>query len=195
MIVSLKLNSGLFQQLLNLLGNVLNVLCGLETGYHLSLLVDEELGEVPLDGGFLLIVGILFRQHLFENRRKLMIHVPSGEAFLLLQELEEGVGIVAVYLDFLEAWELSAEVQFTELVDALVGTRGLLSELVAWEVEDLEALSMVLLVERLQLIILRGESTLGCCIDKQKHLIGVLFQRYVFTFSVLDREFINGFHS
>ena len=150
----------MLQQCLNLLGNILDALCGLETGYNLSLLVDQELGEVPLDGGFLLVVGIFFRQHILKNRRNGVVHIPSGKAFLLLQELEEGIGIVAVYLDLLEAREFCAKIELTELVNAVVGARSLLAKLVAGEVEDLEALSMILLVECLKLVILGGESVL-----------------------------------
>ena len=46
------------EELLDLFGDMLDLLCGLETGYHLSLLIDEELGEVPFDIGFLLVVGV-----------------------------------------------------------------------------------------------------------------------------------------
>ena len=76
-----------------------------------------------------------------------VFHVPAGEALLLLEEEKEGIGIVAIDLDLLEAGELGTEIQLAELMDALVCARGLLSELVAGEVENLEALGMVLLVE------------------------------------------------
>jgi len=45
-------------------------------------------------------------------------------------------------------------------MDALVSSGGLLPELVAWEIENLETLSMIFLVEFFQFIILRCETTL-----------------------------------
>ena len=96
-----------------------------------------------------------------------VFHIPAGETFLLGEEFVERVGIVAVYLYLLEARELCSVVQFAEVVDALVGSRGLLAKLVAGEVENLEALAVILLIEFLQLFVLRGESTLSCCVDNQ----------------------------
>ena len=46
----------------------------------------------------------------------------------------------------------------------------------------------------LQFIVLWSESTLSGCVYNQQHLVGVLFQRYVLAFSVLDSEVINCFH-
>ena len=184
----------LLQQFFNLSLDVLQFLSCFEASHDLSLLVDEELGEVPLDVGLLLVVGVRLGKHILEQGSNGVVHIPSCETLLLLEELEKGIGIVAIDLDLLEAGELCAEVQFTELVDAFVCTRSLLSELVAGEVENLETLSVILLIEFLQFVILRSESTLGCCIDYQQHLIGVLFQRDVLTFSVLDSEIVNGFH-
>ena len=77
-----------------------------------------------------------------------MLWVPSGKAFLVLQKLEERLGIFTVYLDFLESGELGAEVELTELVNALVCAGSLLSELVAGEIENLKTLAMVFLVSR-----------------------------------------------
>ena len=45
-----------------------------------------------------------------------MAIVPTGEAFLLLQELVEWVGVFAVYLEFLETRELCSICQFAEVV-------------------------------------------------------------------------------
>ena len=123
-----------------------------------------------------------------------VLHVPSSESLLLLEELKQGVGIGSVDLHFLEAGELSAEVELAELMDALVGAGSLLTELVAGEVEDDEVLRAVLLVEFLQLFILRCEAALGCCVHDEQHFVGVLFQRNVLSFSVLDSEIINCFH-
>ena len=64
----------------------------------------------------------------------------------LLKELVELVCVVSIYLDLLETWELSAEVQLAELMNALVSTGSLLAELVAGEIENLETLGVVLFV-------------------------------------------------
>ena len=128
------------QQLFNLSCDVFKLLRGLETGYHLSALVDEELREVPLDVGTLLVVGVGLRQHVVEDVCDGVLHVPTGKALLLLEELEERVGIVAVHLHLLEAGEVGAEGELAEFVDALVGAGCLLTELVAGEVENGESL-------------------------------------------------------
>lgn len=60
--------------------------------------------------------------------------VPAGEAFLLLEELIERRGIVAVDLYLLELWELRAIGELAKLMDALIRAWGLLGKLVAREV-------------------------------------------------------------
>ena len=120
--------------------------------------------------------------------------IPSGKAALLLEELEEGLGIVAVDLHLLEARELRAVGQLAEVVDALVRTRGLLAKLVSGEVKDLEALLMVLLVELLQLLILRSETTARGRIDDKQDLVGILLEANHLALSVLYREIIYSSH-
>ena len=61
-------------------------------------------------------------------------------------------------------------------MDALIGTGGLLTELVAGEVENLEPFGVIFLVECLQLVILRGEAALGCRIDNQQYFVSILFE-------------------
>ena len=194
LIMYARARPSLFQQFFNLLFDVGDLLGGFKAGNHLTFLVDEEFGEVPLDVGLLLIVRVCLREHIVEDVGDGVLHIPAGKTLLLLQELVEGVGIVAVDLDLLEARELRAEVKLTELMDALVCARGLLAELVAGEVENLKALGVILLVELLQLVVLRRKSALCCCIDNQQHFIGVLLQGYVLAFSVLDSEVVNCSH-
>jgi len=166
----------LLEQLLDLLGDVLNLLCRLKTCNDLAFLVDEELGEVPFDVSLLFVVGIGLRQHVVKDGGNGMIHIPAGKAFLLLQELVQWVGILAVHLDLLETGELRAEVQFTELMNALVGAGSLLAELVAGEIENLETLTVILLVECFQLVVLRGKTALGSRVDYQQYFVSILFQ-------------------
>ena len=66
--------------------------------------------------------------------------IPSSKAFLLLKELKQGVGVFAVHLYLLEAWEFGAKVKFAELVNAFVGAWCLLAKLVTGEIEDGKAL-------------------------------------------------------
>ena len=134
---------------LDIFGNVLDLLRWLVTLDDLPFLVDEELGEVPLDVRLLLIVGISLGEHLVKDGIDRMSLIPTGEAFLLLEELIERVGIVAVDLYLLELRKLRAIGELAKLMDALVCARCLLAKLVAGEVEDLKALSMVTLVELL----------------------------------------------
>ena len=59
--------------------------CGrLEASYNLTLLVNEELGEVPLDIGTLLVVRISLAQHLVENRVERVALVPTSKALTCL---------------------------------------------------------------------------------------------------------------
>lgn len=60
-----------------------------------------------------------------------MALVPSCKALLACEELIERVGLFAVYLNLLEAWELRSVGQFAELMYRLVGSGSLLAELVA----------------------------------------------------------------
>ena len=192
--VRARRETDLFQKFFYLLLDIGGFLCRLKTGDNLTFLVDEEFREVPFDVGLLFVVGIGLGEHVVENMGDGVLHIPAGEALLLLEEEVEGIGIVAIDLDLLEARELSAEVQLAELMDALVGAGSLLPELVAREVENLETLGMVFLVEFFQFVVLGCETTLCCRIDDQQHLVSVLLQGYVLAFSVLDSEVINCFH-
>ena len=66
--------------------------------------------------------------------------IPTGKAFLLFEKLEKWVGIVAVDFYLFELWKLGAVVELAKFMDALVGARSLLPELVAGEIENLKAL-------------------------------------------------------
>ena len=153
---------------------MLYLLCRLVAFHHLAFLVDEELGEVPLDVGFLLIVRVGLRKHLLQDGIDGMRLVPAGEAFLLLEELIEGRGIVAVDLYLLELWELRAIGELAKLMDAIIRAWGLLGKLVAREVENLKALGMILLVKFLKLFILWRESAFSGGVDDKQHFISIL---------------------
>ena len=139
-------------------------------------LVGEELGEVPFDVSLLLIVGILFAEHVVEDVGDGVFHIPSGKSFLLLQELVERVGIGAVYLEFLESGELRAVSGLAEVVDGLVGSGSLLSELVTGKIKNLKSLAMIFLVEFFQFFVLWCETTFRGCVDDEEHFVGILLQ-------------------
>lgn len=91
---------------------------------HLALLVDEELGEVPLNA---------FKAE------------ESG--LLVLQELEDLVRVGAVNVRLRHDREAHAVVDHTEVRDTIVILRLLLGELVARETKDDKAPVFIVLVE------------------------------------------------
>ena len=157
----------LLQQFFDSLVDVLDLFCRFEACYNLTLLVDKELSEVPLDIGLLLVVGVGLREHVIQDMGNRVFHIPSSKTFLFCQELVEWFRIVTIDFDFFETGKLCAEVQLAELVYRLVSARSLLSKLVAREVEDFETLAVILLVEFLQFIVLRRKTALGGGIDNQ----------------------------
>ena len=135
------------EELLDVLGDVGYLFGRLIALDDLPLLVDEELGEVPLDVGALLVVGVSLREHLVEDGVDRVGLIPTGEAFLLFKEFIERGSVIAIDFYLFELRKLSAVGELTEVMDTLVGAGSLLAKLVAWEVKDLEALSVVCLVE------------------------------------------------
>ena len=129
-----------------------------------------------------------------QDRCDAMAHVPACKALLTLQKLVERVGILSVHFYLLKARELRAIGQLTEFMDRLIGTRCLLAKLITGEVEHFKPLGVVLLVEFLQLLILRSKAAFSGCIDYEQHFVGIFFQRNCFSFSVFDREIIHCFH-
>jgi hypothetical protein len=77
----------------------------LGTVSHLALLVDKEFGEVPLDG------------------------VDDGPVLLLLQEVPQGMGLLAVHIDFGVQVGVEVPLAVDELLDLLVGARLLVVKL------------------------------------------------------------------
>ena len=169
--------------------------CGrLEASYNLTLLVNEELGEVPLDISTLLVVRISLAQHLVENRVERMTLVPTSKALTFFQEFEERGSIVSVYLDLLVALELCAVCKLAELMNAFISTRGLLTKLVAREIKYFETLSMISLIKFLQFLILRCETTLCGGVDDEQHFVGILLEGNILSLSVFNRKFVNSSH-
>ena len=159
------------QECLHGLLDVLDLLSRLEACHYLTLLVDQELGEVPLDLCALLVIGISLRQHLVENGIERMGLIPASEALLALEELIQRIGIVAIHLQLLEAGEVGAIVELAELMDRLVCAGSLLAKLIAREIQDLKALCVICLIKFLQLCIGGSETAFRCSVDNEQHLV------------------------
>lgn len=73
-----------------------------------------------------------------------------------------------------------------EFCNLLVGAGLLVGELVARESDNNQTLVLVLLVEGLESVVLRCESTLGSCINYEQNLPFVLREVYFYAF-VIER--------
>ena len=87
-----------------------------------------------------------------------------------MSQTKRGGSLGAVDVDFAELGELDVEVGGAELVYFGVAVRSLCAELVAWEVQNAEALRGIFLVEGFKLIVLWRETAPGGRIDYQEHL-------------------------
>ena len=77
------------QPLFDLLSDDLKTSGRLETSDNLTFLVDQELGEVPLDVGAFLIVRISLAQHLVEHWVERMCLIPTSKTLGFFQELKQ----------------------------------------------------------------------------------------------------------
>ena len=137
---------------------------------HLAVARNEELGEIPLDARLRSIVGILPLEHPVHAFAQVIVEVETAKRSLRLQVSIERSLVLAIDIDFVELRELDSEVGGAELMDFGDGAGCLLTELVAGEVEDFETLVTVFLVERLQFLVLWGETTAGGGVDNEQHL-------------------------
>src|ERR1039458_1574519 len=126
-----------------------------ETLYDVSLLVHQELGEVPLDA------------------------IAQQAALFALQKLEDRMRVVAVDLDLGEQWEVHSVIDLAERFDLVIGARLLMAELVAGKAEHLQAAVFVLGVKRLQTFVLRREPALAGGVDDQQDLSLVITKFFV----------------
>ena len=62
-------------------------------------------------------------------------------------------------------------------MDLLIGSRRLTRELIAGNIKDLQTLIVELLVDFLEILILRRKPASGCCIDDQHDLSRKLLHR------------------
>ena len=163
MIVSLE-------KLFDLLFDVFDIVGGFEASHDVSLPINEEFGEVPLDIVALTPIGRGLVEHAFENGRELVVGIKAGEAFLLLEEGVEGKFVGAVDVRFFELREFHAKLHGAELVNLLVAAGSLSAELVARDVENFQSLSAMRFVERFEFVILGREATFRSRIDNEQYL-------------------------
>ena len=129
----------------------------------LAVLGNEELGEVPQD----IAIFLYALADTLEHRMGCL----RFETFVLfrrslgLEILKDRIGIRTVDVALSHQRESYTVIEAAELFNLLVATRLLVGELVTRETEDDETLIFVLLIEFLQTVVLRCESTLAGGID------------------------------
>ena len=141
----------------------------LEAGHHIAFSVDKEFGEIPLDGGVVLVILVHFGKKSVHGHG-LYALAEALKTLLALEPAVQGQFVLAVYIGFGHLGEHGAEVDSAELVDLLVSSGRLASKLVARDVDDLKSLFVIFSVGSLQLLILRCEPSFCCCVDYQDHL-------------------------
>ena len=120
-----------------------------------------------------------------------MAVVEALEALLLLQVGEQRVGSLAVDLDFRELRERHAEPRRAELRDLLVRAGRLVAELVAREVEDVQASLMQRGVQLLELGVRGREAALSGGVHHQQHATPVVGERHVVALLILYGKVID----
>ena len=111
-----------------------------------------------------------------------------------LQELEDGLCVGTVHIGLGHKGEGDAMVQAAEFLDLLIGAGLLAGELVAGEANHHQAFVFVLLVQGLQAVVLRGETTFGCGVHNQEHLAFVILEVYFLALVVQGFEIVNRCH-
>ncbi len=102
---------------------------------------------------------------------------PQRPRPLVLEVLVDRRRVVPVHIDLGQHGKGDAVVALAEGLDVVVRARLLAAEAVAWEADNIEAQVVVLLVELLQALVLRGEAALGRNIHDQHHLALKLLER------------------
>lgn len=131
---------------------------------HVSLAIDEEFREVPLD------------------------LVTEDASLLRFQILVEWVSACAIDLELRKERECHTEVELTHIFHILIGFWLLSGELIARESEDHEVVVWVGIPERLEVFELGSESTLRRSIHDEEDfpLVGFHFYCFVICFPDLD---------
>lgn len=140
---------------------------GLEAGDEPALAVYQELGEVPHDVGLVAELPVVLGRELLEALAEALEGSFGREVH------EEGRCRLPVDVNLLELGELGAELQGAELVDLLVRPGRLTGELVAGEVEDLEAPVAEVGIDPLEVLVLWGEAAARRGVDDEQDLASV----------------------
>lgn len=148
----------------------------LEALDDVTLAVNEELREVPLDAVAFEVLGEVLLEDVLEDSSVRMLFIKALEALFLREVLEERLCRLAAHVALLEDLERHAVVVAAELLDLRVAARVLCSELIARETENLETLILVGEVELLQSLELRREAALAGRIDDQQDFALVVGQ-------------------
>ena len=156
-----------------------------------ALAVDEKLGEVPFHVCALIVVRVFLPKGFVEIFTHLRRRVETLEGFFLLEIGVERQGGLAIDHHLLKLGEGDTIVGRAETMDGLVVAWGLVAKLVAGEVENLESLGMILLIEALQVGVLRCEATAGGGVDNEQHAAFVLLQFDLLALAVLDHKLID----
>ena len=108
----------------------------LKTGHNLTVTVDQELGEVPLNVRGFSPARVVLVEHLLQNRSELVVGVKALETLLALEPGVKRKLVRAVYVALFELREVCAELYLAELGDLLVCSGSLVAELVARHVQS-----------------------------------------------------------
>ncbi len=158
---------------LNALSDFLHIGSRLEPCYDVAFTVYDELGEVPLDVGVVLIVGITLLEHLAHHQGCGALS-ESLKTLLLLEVGEQGESILDVDVRLLHLRELRLILELAELVDLLVCAGSLSRELVAGDVYDLEALVVQVFIHLLDRLVV-GSKAAACRCVHDEHDLAVFF--------------------
>lgn len=157
--------------------DVFEVVHGLVSGNDFAVAVNEEFGEIPADVGCL-VVGIGLAHDAVQLAHGVRL-VEAIKAVLTFQPCVERNLVLAVHFHLLVLGELGAVVLLAELHRLGIRFGRLAAELVAGEVEYIEAQIGVLFIQALKVGILRRESALAGCVHHQNDLSAILVEGHV----------------
>jgi len=137
----------------------------------LTFLVDNKLGEVPLDG----------------------VHQESG--LLHLEILPQRMSCIPVHVDLAEKIKLRSILALCKLLDFFIGSRFLIPELIAGKCQYLQSLLLSILLMQLDqfsVVAVRGTS-FGRHVDNDANMTLEFFQLNGIAVDVIGRELVNAF--
>lgn len=171
-VISEQKNISLFASSLEIFLQILEHLLGRGirrvTFNRFSVLVDNELCEIPLDG------------------------IEQRAALLLLQILIQGMRALAIHVNLLEQIEIDLSIA-SEALNLLGIAWLLVAELVARKRENAETFGFcILIVELVQLrIVLGGVAALGGDVDDDEHVTAVFLEADGLALDVIDGELVD----